>query len=121
MDHGFVVFDNNVYKRIRPDRLERIVAAERDRGIVALASLVVVQELLGRVRDADPKKRGPNRAAMRKLGQHCRTTADGKTSINFLSPVDSQVYHLRSCSACPSGRRPPATADANSRPKDPTN
>lgn len=94
MDHGFVVFDNNAYKGISSDRLERILVAERDHGIVPLASLVVLQELLARVRDADKQTRGRNRAAIRKLGQHCRTTHDDRTSINFLSPVDSQVYHL---------------------------
>lgn len=92
--HKFVVFDNNAYKAINQERLKRIISAERDLGIVPLASLVVLQELLARVRDSDEKIRARNRWAIKKLEQHCLVIRDSNSKINFLNPVDSQVYHL---------------------------
>jgi hypothetical protein len=89
-----VVFDNNAYKRIAPPRLAAIIAAERKRGVTALASMAVLQELLARVRDPVDEQRGRNRAAIRKMAQHCGVSDGGKTSINFLSHTDCQVYRL---------------------------
>ncbi len=58
--HGSVVFDNNAYKTGRtPTGSRGIIAAEREHGIVALASVAVLQEMLARVRDADVRLRGP--------------------------------------------------------------
>ncbi len=103
--HGFTVFDNNAYKAVRPDRLTRIAEAERREEIIPLASLVVLQELLARVRSRNPRERGQNRSAVRKLGVHCLIRTPGPTHINFLSPVDSQVQRLLS------GERHPRDAE----------
>jgi hypothetical protein len=94
MAHGFTVFDNNAYKHVQPARLARIVAAERERGIVALASVTVVQELLARAQHLDPKTRSPNRAAIRKLATHCGIQHEGRNSVRFMMHTDSQVYRL---------------------------
>jgi len=92
--HGYVIFDNNAYKRITGGRLDRIIAAERENNIIPLANIAVLQELLARARDVEPEQRGRNRAAIRKLGQHCRSTRNGRTVINFLGHLESQVYRL---------------------------
>lgn len=92
--HGCVVFDNNAYKRVSKPRMQRIIAAERNHDIRPLANVFVVQELLARVRDPNAETRGPNRAAVCKLAEHCRITVNGKTLINFLSPTDTQFYHM---------------------------
>ena len=94
--HGFTVFDNNAYKSVRPDRLNRIMDAEKQARVVPLASVVVLQEMLARVRSVNPRERGQNRAAIRKLGVHCLATGAGQPRINFLSPVDSHVQRLLS-------------------------
>jgi len=99
--HGFTVFDNNAYKGVRPDRLDRIVKAEMREGIVPLASIVVLQELLARVRSPDPREAGRNRSAIRKLGVHCLVRAPASPRINFLIPVDSQIQRLLSGKAHP--------------------
>lgn len=88
------MFDNNAYKRIAPPRLAAIIAAERSRGVTALASMAVLQELFARARDPVNDQRGRNRAAIRKMGEHCRVTDGSRTSINFLSHTDCQVYRL---------------------------
>jgi hypothetical protein len=90
--HGFTVFDNNAYKRLNASRLDRIIGAERSQGIVALASVAVLQELLARSRDTDADQRGRNRAAIRKLARHCGTLNGEKTVVNFIGHVESQVY-----------------------------
>ncbi|MDP9203433.1 MAG: hypothetical protein M3P26_16100 [Gemmatimonadota bacterium] len=92
--HGYVVFDNNAYKRLSQERLDRIIAAERKHRIIPLANIAVLQELLARARDVGPEQRGRNRAAIRKLGQHCRSTRAGQTVLNFLGHLESQVYRL---------------------------
>ena len=96
MGHGYVVFDNNAYKRMSSERLERIQAAEGEHGIIPLANVVVLQELLARVRDPDTPRRGPNRAAIRKLGRHCRSVQGDRPAVTFLSHVESQVYRFLS-------------------------
>jgi hypothetical protein len=102
---GYTVFDNNAYKRVHPERLERLIAAERDHAIVPMANVIVLQEMLARVRDPDLRVRGRNRAAIRKMGQHCRAIrVDGGVSINFLAPTDSQVYQLLAGKAHPHDR-----------------
>lgn len=99
--HGFTAFDNNAYKGVGPDRLDRIAEAERRERIVPLASLVVLQEMLARVRSSNPRGRGQNRSAIRKLGVHCRAHTASQPRINFLSPVDSQVQRLLSAKEHP--------------------
>ena len=96
MMHGYVVFDNNAYKKASANRLTRITKAERENGIIALASIAVLQEMLARVRDTDDKQRGRNRAAIWKLGQHCLAEREGQPVVNFVSHTDSQVYRLLS-------------------------
>jgi hypothetical protein len=103
--HGYAVFDNNAYKRAGPDRLARIVAAEREQGVVGLASVAVLQALLARVRDPDASIRQQNRAAIRKLAQHCRAKRDGRIVVNFVSHADSQLYRLLSNRAHPDDKR----------------
>jgi hypothetical protein len=92
--HGYTVFDNNAYKRESPERIKRIVDAERASGTVALASVVILQEMLARVRDANSERRWVNRAAIRKVGIHCGAQHGGKTLVSFISHTDSQVYRL---------------------------
>ncbi len=92
--HGFVVFDNNAYKRISVPRLDRIVEAERAAKVIALANIAVLQELLARVLDEDSEQRSRNRAAARKMGRHCGVHHSDKLIINFLSDTDLQVYRL---------------------------
>jgi hypothetical protein len=89
-----VVFDNNAYKRLSRARLARIIEAEKARGITALASMAVLQELLARTRDSDSDQRIMNRAAVRKMSEHCRATRGGKIVINFISHTDCQVHRL---------------------------
>jgi hypothetical protein len=92
--HGHVVFDNNAYKGVSVARLQRIIEAERQRDIAPLANVIVLQEMLARVRNADPEVRKRNRAAIYKLGLHCRVTTGDHTDIVFLSHIESQVYRL---------------------------
>jgi hypothetical protein len=90
--HGYVIFDNNAYKRIRAERLERIREAERSHGLVALANAAVVQEMLARVRDTNHERRGRNRAALKKLVRHCSTVSGEQTELHFVTHLDGQVY-----------------------------
>jgi hypothetical protein len=102
--HGHVVFDNNAYKAVDVTRLQRIMGAERKHGIAPLANVIVLQELLARVRNADPKVRKRNRAAIYKLGLHCRVTSGDRTDIMFLSHIESQVYRLLAMQPHPTDR-----------------
>jgi hypothetical protein len=90
--HGYVVFDNNAYKRTGRARLERIQDAERSQGIVALANAAVVQEMLARVRDANEEVRGRNRAALKKLVSHCSTVSGEQTELHFVTHLAGQIY-----------------------------
>jgi hypothetical protein len=90
--HGYTVFDNNAYKSISRTRLEKIKAAAQSHGITALAHLVVVQEMLARVRHADVERRGQNRAGLKKLVMHCATVSEGQTNLRFVTHLDGQVY-----------------------------
>ena len=90
--HGYAIFDNNAYKRTGPARLERIKAAEQDHGIVALANVVVIQEMLARVRHKDDERRGMNRAAVKKLVRHCSAVRGDQIELHFVTHLDGQVY-----------------------------
>jgi hypothetical protein len=90
--HGYVVFDNNAYKRIGSARLDRIRVAEQSHGITALANAVVIQEMLARVRHANHERRGMNRAGLKKLVRHCSTAKGEQRELHFVTNLDSQVY-----------------------------
>ncbi len=90
--HGYVIFDNNAYKRIGLARLERIRAAEQGSGVVALANVAVIQEMLARVRHTNPERRGMNRAALKKLVRHCSTVTAEQIELHFVTHLDGQVY-----------------------------
>ena len=90
--HGYVIFDNNVYKRAGSARMDRIRAAEQNHGVVALAHVVVIQELLARVRDKDAEMRGMNRAAVKKLVRHCCTVGPHEIQLHFVTHLDGQVF-----------------------------
>jgi hypothetical protein len=90
--HGYSIFDNNAYKRVDGPRLKRIGAAEKAHGVVALANLIVVQEMLARVRHADQERRGQNRAGLKKLAKHCATVSDKRTELHFITHLDGQVF-----------------------------
>ena len=92
--HGYTVFDNNAYKRASVERIRRLAEAERSKRIVGLASVVVLQEMLARARDANMERRSVNRAAIRKLGLHCAVPRAGKTIVNFITHTDGQVFQL---------------------------
>lgn len=102
--HGYVVFDNNAYKSVSAPRLQRIIEAERERGIGPLANVIVLQEMLARARDKTAERRRQNRAAVYKLGLHCRVTRDGRTDIQFISHIESQVYRLLAGQSHPNDR-----------------
>ncbi len=59
-----------------------------------MANLTVVQELLARVRQQKPRDRGRDRAAIRKLGEHCRVIRNGRVEIRFLTHLEGQIYRL---------------------------
>jgi hypothetical protein len=90
--HGYAIFDNNAYKRAGSARMDRIRAAEQSHGVVALANVVVIQELLARVRDKDAERRGMNRAAVKKLVRHCSTVRPDGIQLHFVTHLDGQVY-----------------------------
>lgn len=94
VDYGFVVFDNNAYKALGGARLDRIIGAERVKGVTPLANVVVTQELLARVRDADPEQRARNRAAIKKLGRHCKREAHDQVRVRFLTHTDGHIHLL---------------------------
>lgn len=91
---GFVVFDNNAYQAVSPERLGRIRSAEAERGIQPMANLTVVQELLARVRQPIARDRGRDRAALRKLGEHCRVVREGRIEVRFLTHLEGQIFRL---------------------------
>jgi len=92
--HGYAIFDNNVYKGTGRARLERIRAVEKRHGVVALANVVVVQEMLARVRHTDQERRGMNRAAVKKLVAHCSAATGEQVELHFVTHLDGQVNRI---------------------------
>ncbi len=99
--HGYVIFDNNAYKRIGLAHLDRIRAAEQGCGVVALANVAVVQEMLARVRHTNHERRGMNRAALKKLVRHCSTVTGEQVELHFVTHLDGQVYQKVTGEAAP--------------------
>jgi hypothetical protein len=92
-----VVFDNNAYSGVGCERLRRIQMAEVTLSVRPLASLVVAQELLAGVLDADDERRVRTRRALLRLWRHCQEMTGERPAIRFVADVDSQIRLLHQC------------------------
>ena len=90
--HGYVVFDNNAYQATSPARLGRIMKAEREHGVLAMANITALQEMLAKARQPNARDRGRDRSGLKKLGLHCRVDQGDRVEVRFITHLEGQVY-----------------------------
>jgi len=85
-----VILDTNAYRGITDAAFDAMVADERSHSVIAMASYIVVSELLAHLADEhDPDFKACLRAVAR-LGRHCSRWRGG-AEVDFMQLADAQV------------------------------